>query len=77
MTNKEKSSWLDPNSIKRGDVIIVSNYSTFTDEAKRVFVSYIDGASYPYICVTQCTEGHFYRKETFDITAWRHAKAKV
>ena len=65
---------LDPNEVKRGDVIEVSMYKDFNPCYKRIFVSYVKKAVKPYICVFDGDEEEFKRDEIFDIVSWPYAR---
>jgi hypothetical protein len=65
---------LDPNEVKRGDVIEVSAYKSFNPCYRRIFVSYVKKAVKPYICVFDGDEEEFKRGEIFDIVSWPYAR---
>lgn len=58
---------------KRGDIILVSDNAKKWDE--RIFITYIENAQYPVICVNRTEEGRFKDGDKFIIAQWRYWKS--
>ncbi len=60
-------------NLKRGDLVWVSDKNNTEKTAKRIFIEYIEGAKYPFICVTQETEVEYDRGLKFCMSHWKYA----
>lgn len=58
-------------NFKRGDNVEVSNGN---DKYNRIFVAYIEGIDFPYVCVSPNSEKYFYNGDQFSIERWRYAQ---
>lgn len=61
--------WTEP--LKRGDKVEVGNGG---GKFNRIFVTYIEGAISPYVCVSFGREENFHNGEQFSITLWKYAQ---
>lgn len=61
--------WTEP--LKRGDRVKVGNGG---DKFNRIFVTYIEGAIFPYVCVSFGNEENFHNGEQFSIARWKYAQ---
>jgi hypothetical protein len=57
-------------SPKRGDKILVWDHDSQLP-MERLFVAYVEGASYPVMCVSGAEEASFSANQPFSITEWR------
>lgn len=67
------------NEIKRGDIVYVSDVSEKDAEKQkeeRIFLTYVKGAYYPYICVTQGEEEEFHTGEPFNMKSYAYTVKK-
>lgn len=61
-----------PEELKRGDMVEVSSDGDTWRE--RIFITEIEGANYPFLCVSDITEGDFHSGKTFSISIWKHCR---
>ena len=60
-------------NLKRGDLVWISDSDNTERNAKRIFLEYIEGAKYPFICVIQEDEVEYDRGMEFKINSWKYA----
>jgi hypothetical protein len=58
---------------KRGDKIWVWSYNE-SDIKERIFLTKIEGAKFPYVCVYQGYESYFLEGKTFFTDSWKNYK---
>jgi hypothetical protein len=56
---------------KRGGKVLVWDSDEEEDAEERIFLTQIEGAEYPYICVEEDSEEDFINGDTFDTTKWK------
>jgi len=59
---------------KRGELIEVSDYKDYRDGQKRIFLTHIEGAIYPFICIANGHEDKFKSGEKFGISECKYAR---
>jgi hypothetical protein len=60
-------------NLKRGDLVWVSDSDNTEKRSKRIFLEYIEGAKYPFICVIQEDEVEYDRGLKFLTSHWQYA----
>lgn len=60
-------------NLKRGDLVWVSDENNTEKKEKRIFIEYIEGAEYPFICVSNDSEVEYDRGLKFDTIKWKYA----
>jgi hypothetical protein len=66
--------WLEKNcAFKKGETVEVKDYEVGLWE-KRIFLTDIEGANHPYICVAEDDEDDFRAGDAFSITPWKYIR---
>ena len=68
MTNKQGDTF------NQGDLIEVSNNSTFRYVTKHIFLAKIENVANPFLCVREGLENQFKDGHILDTTAWKYAR---
>lgn len=77
VTFQEFIAHMKRDEFKRGDLVDVKNNCEWFNST-RIYTGYkVEGASHPYICVSECDENRFNYGEQFGITAFKNIRKHV